>query len=62
MNLYTLEICANKFLEMCQNHPELCPHDYHWDGSIKDCAGNVVEIYVCGLCGNIETITKIIEE
>jgi hypothetical protein len=37
---------------MCREHPEVCPHDYRWSGSITDKANNVeIERYNCCLCG-----------
>lgn len=55
MNLYQLEYAAQILFKMLENHPEICPHDYEWIGSLtKD--GIKIESYRCQICG--KTITK----
>lgn len=51
MELGQLEHIANMFLKFCEQHPELCPHDYIWTGSGKvDENGYRDAYYVCGIC------------
>lgn len=55
MNLYQLEYVAQILFKMLENHPEICPHDYEWTGSLtKD--GIEIESCRCQICG--KTITK----
>ena len=52
MDITQIEYAARKFFEMCREHPEVCPHDYHWSGTKVDKANNVeIKRYICGLCG-----------
>lgn len=52
MDLRQLEYAAEILFRMCREHPEICPHDYHWSGTTTDKANNVeIKRYVCGLCG-----------
>ena len=51
MDIHELEYAAQVVFAMCRNHPEICPHDYHWDWSqTKD--GIEEKHYKCRLCGN----------
>lgn len=50
MDIKYLEFAAEKFFEMCREHPEICPHDYHWKYTSDD-YGELRKYYVCGLCG-----------
>ena len=53
MDLYTLEKAAMIVFEICKQHPEICPHDYHWyRTSAPDENGKRVEHYKCSLCGS----------
>lgn len=45
---------SSKFLEMCHSHPEICPHDFGWEGSIHRQDGSVEATYRCNLCGHRE--------
>ena len=58
MDLNTLEYCANKFLEMCVNHPEICPHDYQL--ILREHKANkIITYYRCGLCGHETSIEEL---
>ena len=57
MDLHMLEMCANKFLEMCRNHPEICPHDYHWTLT-EHKANKTITYYRCGFCGHETSIEE----
>ena len=53
MDLQMLEMAANVVFEMCRQHPEICPHNYHWVGtSAPDEEGKCIELYRCDLCGS----------
>lgn len=52
MNMNVLEKAAEKFFEMCAQHPEICPHDYHFYASTKYEDGKCVERYKCSMCGS----------
>lgn len=54
MDLYTIEMVAIKVLQMWRNHPELCPHDYHWTWSQGE-----EEHYKCEFCGHEEIRKKV---
>ena len=59
LDITQIEYAALKFFEMCREHPEVCPHDYHWKQSLIDKPNNMeVKIYVCGLCGKEMQETK----
>ena len=30
MDIQYVEFAAELFFKMCREHPEICPHDYHW--------------------------------
>ena len=52
MDIAQIEYAAQMFFRMCKEHPEVCPHDYHWSGTTVDRASNVeIKKYICGLCG-----------
>ena len=36
MDLRQLEYAAEILFRMCREHPEICPHDYHWSGTTTD--------------------------
>lgn len=51
MDIHMLEKAAIIVFEMCRQHPEICPHDYHWTWtSAPDENNNRVEHYKCDLC------------
>lgn len=53
MDIKYLEFAAEKFFEMCREHPEICPHDYHWQLTSRHNENDELrKYYVCGLCGN----------
>lgn len=52
MDLEDIEFFAWKFLEMCANHPELCPHNYKPDGCGYRPDGKFENRYVCTICGH----------
>ncbi len=53
MDLRQLEYAAEILFRMCREHPEICPHDYHWCSSTTDkITGECVERYRCDLCGS----------
>lgn len=52
MNANVVEKVVEKFFEMCRQHPEICPHDYHLYVSTKYEDGKCVEQYRCIMCGN----------
>ena len=55
MDLQTLEYAATLFFEMCRVHPEICPHDFYWEGSRPSkIEGKREIIYKCKLCGKEE--------
>lgn len=60
MDIIEHELATKMFFEFCRQHPELCPHDYHWiSKSVPDLEGNCIVTYKCGICGNIDKrITK----
>ena len=65
MDLYFLEKSAQMFFKMCENHPELCPHDFVWCLSVtkKDESGKLYkfEHYKCNICGKEEIKKKELE-
>ena len=65
MDLTQIGYAAEMFFRMCREHPEICPHDYHWANSISDKMHNIeIKKYICGLCGKEleeKNRTKIIE-
>ena len=53
MDMAQVEYAAQMFFMMCREHPEICPHDYSWSGTIIDNMNNCeIKKYVCGLCGH----------
>ena len=53
MDLQTLEKAARIIFTMCEQHPELCPHDWQWIWtSAPDENGKRVAHYKCSLCGS----------
>ena len=52
MDLRFIEKAAEVIFEMCRQHPEICPHDYHWSMSRIVENGKEEKHYTCGLCGN----------
>ena len=59
MDIRHLEFAAEKFFEMCREHPEICPHDYEWHWtSAPDENGKRTEHYNCNLCGKEYTRIK----
>lgn len=62
MDIKYLEFAAEKFFEMCREHPEICPHDYHWTRTTSIIGTDECrKYYVCGLCGK-ETYEVIFDE
>lgn len=59
MDLSTLERAAYIVFAMCEQHPEICPHDYEWEWS-KTNENIKEEHYKCKLCGKeFVKLTKI---
>ena len=53
MDIHMLEFAAHTLFRMCKEHPEICPHDYHWSYSSKSTEeGKLEKHYVCSLCGH----------
>ena len=52
MDLRDIELYVEKFLEMCRNHPKLCPHDYISDGCGYRPDGKFENRYKCDICGH----------
>lgn len=51
-DLMKFEYAAEILFRMCREHPEICPHDYHWSSTVIDKANGVeIKKYVCKLCG-----------
>ena len=48
MDLSTLERAAYIVFAMCEQHPEICPHDYEWEWTNTK---TKEEHYKCILCG-----------
>lgn len=44
-------------LEMCANHPKICPHDYHWTLT-EHKVNKTITYYRCGLCGHETSIEE----
>ena len=42
----------DKFVEMCQNHPEICPHEYRADSCGYRTDGKFENRYICTICGH----------
>lgn len=60
MDLSMLEKAAEIVFKMCREHPEICPHDYHWRSTTTDKeTGKRISCYHCQLCGDEY---KVIEE
>ena len=57
MNIQYVEFAAELFFKMCREHPEICPHDYHWITKKDNEDGTETVNYRCSLCGS--EITKI---
>ena len=52
MDVHMLEYAAEILFRMCREHPEICPHDYNWSGSMKSTEeGKLENHYTCCLCG-----------
>lgn len=64
MDTNQIEIACRIVFKICEEHPEICPHDYHWTKSSKpeEIDGKIYRdvTYKCGLCGY--EITKKEEE
>lgn len=52
MNIQEVEFAAELFFEMCREHPEICPHDYHWITKKDNEDGTETVNYRCSLCGS----------
>ncbi len=57
MNIQYVEFAAELFFKMCREHPEICPHDYHWITKKDNKDGTETVNYRCSLCES--EITKI---
>lgn len=52
MDIQRIEYAARMFFEMCAQHPEICPHDFHWQyGEMRQDGTRKSDTYVCHLCG-----------
>lgn len=52
MDLCYIEKAADIVFRMCQQHPEICPHDYSWIKTRTLENGKEERHYRCGLCGD----------
>ena len=51
-DLVKFEYMSDILFRMCREHPEICPHDYNWSGTVIDKVNGVeIKKYVCKLCG-----------
>ncbi len=48
MDISYIEKATMIIFEMCRQHPEICPHDYHW--AWTNTAKREAH-YTCSLCG-----------
>ena len=56
MDLRQLELAADIVFRMCREHPDICPHNYIWEGSTIDHNTGYKEVrYKCSICGDIYT-------
>ena len=54
MDIKEIELAAKMFFKMCEEHPDLCPHDLHWTGAktkYTDDKRITENKYKCGICG-----------
>lgn len=59
MDLSMLEKAAEVVFAMCREHPEICPHDYHWCSTTTSKeTGREIKCYRCGLCGSEYEVIK----
>lgn len=47
-----INLIMDKFIEMCRNHPEICPHDYICDKCEETSDGKLAKHYRCYWCSN----------
>lgn len=52
MDLQELELAAKVIFAMCEQHPEICPHIYAWQGGRTHEDGHREDHYRCQLCGH----------
>ena len=50
MGFYDIEKAIRLFYVMCQNHPEICPHEYEYSWSEKIDDKEHIH-YKCTICG-----------
>lgn len=53
MDLEEIEFAAKIVRAICREHPEICPHSYHfsWSRECKE-SGTLESHYKCILCGH----------
>lgn len=56
MDIHSLEYAAQMFFRFCEQHPDLCPHDWRWAWSRTDSETTKTSGYKCGLCGSEKAI------
>ena len=56
MDLHYIEYAANMFFRFCQQHPDLCPHDWNFSWCRNDSDTTKTSGYICGLCGKEKAI------
>lgn len=56
MDINMLEYAARTIFRLCEQHPELCPHDWSWTSSIETYSPMVKMCFKCRICGQEKAI------